>query len=512
MGTTAPFQGPDPWAGLSLPGEAAFTARYELLGEVGRGAMGIVYRARHKHLEMPVAIKVMLPSAIPERFLREARFLARINSPYVVAVHDFEVLSNGCQMLVMEWVEGTDLRNVIRRKAAALPEDQVLPWMRQTCEGMLVAAEHGIIHRDLKPSNLLIDTRGCAHVVDFGLARGPATLGELTESGGMMGTPLYMAPEQAEDPHGVDTRADIYSFGATFYHALTGNPPFEGGTAFSILYRHKTEPLISPRARQPDLSDRTSEVLERCLAKVPADRFSSFSEVLAQLQPSAGVSSPWTVSDDVELADYLARYQSRRESYLAERRAWNKDLDVYHFPRGQVLRISSGDLVEQRVDALVSSDTDDLVMNWGVAAAIRAAAGEGVAAEARRKTPVRPGRAVVTSGGKLPVRLIFHGVTVGLVNDRLVRPSRDLIAEIMASCFYHADSHDVHSIAFPLLGTGAQGFPRDICLDTMVQFLARMFLRGLTSVREARIILFDENRGRERNTGPDHPPQRTGPA
>jgi O-acetyl-ADP-ribose deacetylase (regulator of RNase III) len=96
----------------------------------------------------------------------------------------------------------------------------------------------------------------------------------------------------------------------------------------------------------------------------------------------------------------------------------------------------------------------------------------------------------VTGGGNLTARFVFHGVTVGYVAGKVVRPSRDLIAEIMSSCFYHADSHEVRSIAFPLLGTGAQGFPRDICLDTMFQFLARMFLRGLTSVREARIILY----------------------
>jgi O-acetyl-ADP-ribose deacetylase (regulator of RNase III) len=306
----------------------------------------------------------------------------------------------------------------------------------------------------------------------------------------MLGTPLYVAPEQAEDPHGVDTRADVYSFGATFYHALTGRPPFDGATAFSILYKHKTEPLTSPRARKPDLSSRISEVLERCLAKLPADRFSSFLEVLAQLQPSTAT-SPWTVSDDAELADYLARYQSRRVSYLNERQLRNVDLDVYRFPRGQILKIVRGDIVEQRVDALVSSDTSELGMDYGVSAAIRVAGGEEMAQEAMRQAPVRPGRALVTSGGKLPVRLVFHGVTVGVVKDQVVFPSRDLIAEIMASCFYHADSHDVRSIAFPLLGTGAMRFPRDVCLDTMVQFLARMFLRGLTSVREARIILFD---------------------
>src|SRR5262249_38673107 len=161
----------------------------------------------------------------------------------------------------------------------------------------------------------------------------------------------------------------------------------------------------------------------------PADRFSTFAEILQQLRPGAGASSPWEASDDDELAPYLARYRARREGYLAERGAWNADLDVYVFPRGQALRTTRGDLVAQRVDALVSSDTSAVGMDWGVSAAIRNAAGWPVAEEARRQAPVRPGRALVTSGGALPARLVFHGVTVGIVKDRWVRPSRDLIAE-----------------------------------------------------------------------------------
>src|SRR5262249_33947116 len=151
---------------------------------------------------------------------------------------------------------------------------------------------------------------------------------------------------------------------------------------------------------------------------------------------------------------------------------------------------------EQAVEAIVSSDDEDLTMGstddglGGVAKAIFRAGGSAIADEARRYIPVRPGRAVVTSAGALPARFVFHGVTLGASRDPSVRPSRDLISEILASCFYHADSLHIRTIAFPLLGTGKGGFSQEVCLDTTFRFLARMLLRGLTSVQEARIVLF----------------------
>ena len=164
--------------------------------------------------------------------------------------------------------------------------------------------------------------------------------------------------------------------------------------------------------------------------------------------------------------------------------------DRHEFPGGRVLQVVRGTITEQRVDALVSSQSCDLAMDSGVGLALLRAAGDDVAREARRFRMVRPGRVVVTSAGRLAARFLFHGVTMGLLGDDWVLPSRDLIAEIMASCFYHADTLNVRSIAFPLLGTGVGGFSREVCLDTMFRYLARMFLHGLTCVQEARIVIF----------------------
>jgi serine/threonine protein kinase len=463
---------------------------YEVLDVIGRGAMGIVYRARHRELQKLTAIKVIVRGNSADRFRREAKLIAGISSPHVVAVHDFRALPSGELALIMEYVDGCDLRRAMDSSGGIIPEEQAAKWMAEVCDGMAAASEQGIIHRDLKPGNILIDRKGRALVADFGLARSAGALSTMTLADSVMGTPQYMAPEQAEDPRGVDTRADIYSFGATFYHALTGVPPFEGNSVFSILCKHKSEPLISPRSRNPRISERVCSIIERCLAKSPSDRFPTFAEVRKQLFPGPNPFSPWDMIEDVELLRYLRQYQARRESYLEGRPRLPVQGDVYTFPRGRKIVILNGNIVDQTVDVIVSSDTHGLTMDFGVSLAIRHAGGPVVVEEANRYGWVRPGRVAVTSAGQLRARYIFHGVTVGFSTSGVVVPSRDLITEIMASCFYHAESLQVRTIAFPLLGTGAMGFSRRICLDTMFQSLARVFLHGLTSLEEARIVLF----------------------
>jgi O-acetyl-ADP-ribose deacetylase (regulator of RNase III) len=388
----------------------------------------------------------------------------------------------------MEWVDG-DLAKIMKRQGGAIDEARGLTWMGQTCEGMRYAAGLGIVHRDLKPSNILIDASGQARVADFGLARGNIS-GDMscTTDGTRMGTPLYMAPEQAEDSHNVDTRADIYSFGATFYHALTGSSPFRGPTAFSVLFQHKTEPIVPPRARCPHLSQRTSEIIERCLAKSPGDRFSSFDELQHQLSPAPEQVSPWDATDDPQLAPYLAQYQARRSRYL-DLTSPPSEEDSYPFPGGRRLRIVHGCITEQQVDAIVNSTSGSVPMARGVSAALLRVAGPRVFEEAQHFVPVRRGRAIVTSAGNLHARFVFHGITLGHGGED-VATTRDVILEILASCIYHSDTLNVQTIAFPLLGTGVAGFSATVVLDTMFRYLARALLRGVTSVQDARIVIY----------------------
>jgi eukaryotic-like serine/threonine-protein kinase len=473
--------------------------RYEVLEQVGRGGMGVVFKARHAELDRLVALKLTLPGVSVERFKREAKLLARVSSPRVVAVHDFEALPDGRHLLAMEWVDGTDLARRIR--GGPLTEAEALPIMRAVAEGMSAAADAGVTHRDLKPSNILLDARG-ARVCDFGLASSTdLTQIVLTASGGVMGTPHYMAPEQAESPRLADTRADVYAFGATFYHALCGVPPFDRESVFGILFKHKTEPLAAPQARVPGLSDRTAAVLERCLAKNPADRFQSFAELLRHLQPEPAGGDVWADDADPRLAGHLGRYQERRPVYLAERPVGLAD--DYELPDNRVLRVVVGDITAQQpapvgpdderlgVLAVVSSDNCYLSMSEGVSQAIFRAAGTAyMTAELTKFAIVRPGRVVVSGGGKLAAAFVFHAVTLANWKRSTVVPTRDLIREILHGCVCHADTLDVDTLAVPLLGTGAGGFAEDVCLDTLFQFWMRTLLRGATGLRDVRIVLF----------------------
>lgn len=201
--------------------------RFQILELIGRGGMGAVYKARQRHLDRIVALKILPPelaaeSGFSERFAREARALARLSHPHLIALYDFGQ-DGGLHWMAMEYVDGADLRKVLR--TGALSAREVLRLVPQLSEALQYAHDQGVVHRDLKPENILIDSRGRVKIGDFGIAKSAHDSGTLTVTGQTLGSVHYMAPEQIGQAATVDHRADIYSLGVIIYEMLTGELP-----------------------------------------------------------------------------------------------------------------------------------------------------------------------------------------------------------------------------------------------------------------------------------------------
>jgi hypothetical protein len=269
--------------------------QYELLEKLGRGGMGTVYKARHCELGKVVALKVLPAELMNEvtiaRFRNEMRAVGKLEHPNIVGAHDGGQL-DGTHFLVMEFIDGSDLARLVHRHGSLrLPDACELT--RQAAVGLQHAYEHGLVHRDIKPSNLMLARNGLAKVLDLGLARslGDApSVDRLTGTGQILGTADYIAPEQCEAAHTADIRADIYSLGCTLYHLLAGTPPF-GGAAYSSwlqkMKAHLDTPVPPIRQWRPEVPAKLVGVLDRMLAKNPADRFATPAEVAAAVQPFA---------------------------------------------------------------------------------------------------------------------------------------------------------------------------------------------------------------------------------
>ena len=260
--------------------------RYELKDLAGTGGMSSVYRARDSVLERTVAIKILHehfsddPEYV-ERFRREARALAQLNHPNIVTVIDrgeFE----GRQFIVFEHVDGETLKSLVDREGP-LPVDRALALVHQVARGLAFAHEHGVVHRDVKPQNVLLDEDGVAKVTDFGIARSIDPSDELTETGALLGTSEYIAPEQASGQR-VDERSDQYSLATVLYELLTGEPPYTGESFMAVALKHVREPVPSVRDRRPDVSPRLDAIVARAMAKRPEDRFPSTDALMAALE------------------------------------------------------------------------------------------------------------------------------------------------------------------------------------------------------------------------------------
>jgi serine/threonine protein kinase len=249
-------------------------AGYRLEGVLGQGGMGVVYEARQLSLDRPVALKVLIPElsadpAFRERFKREGLIQARIDHPSIVAVHEAGD-HEGALWLAMRLVRGTTLKDQIA--PAGMDPARALRLLRQVSDALDAAHEAGLVHRDIKPQNILVGSRDHAFLADFGLTRTGDRGSGLTRTGQRMGTPDYMAPEQIRG----DTPAppaDHYAVAAVLYECLTGDVPFPMATDTAVFWAHMADPPPLVSARRPDLPRRLDDVLQRGLAKHPAERY-----------------------------------------------------------------------------------------------------------------------------------------------------------------------------------------------------------------------------------------------
>ena len=249
--------------------------------------MGVVYEALQTKLDRKVALKVLTAelAARPEflqRFEREAKAAAALNHPNVVQVHDFGD-AHGWHYLIMEYVEGENLSAYVDEHGK-LPVNTALDLVEQAAQALKAALEKSIIHRDIKPSNLMLTPAGRVKVSDLGLAKILTEESDVTVSGIGIGSPHYIAPEQADNARHVDHRADIYSLGLTLLFLLTGRRPFEGGTPFSIVLAHVNKPLPSGLELGTELPAEVEHLIQRMSAKNPDDRYQTYDSLIADLQ------------------------------------------------------------------------------------------------------------------------------------------------------------------------------------------------------------------------------------
>ncbi|NQV25163.1 MAG: protein kinase [Rhodopirellula sp.] len=260
--------------------------KFQIVGELGRGGMGVVLEARDTVLDRHVAIK-MLPRSVAaqpdalERFLREARAAAKLSHPHVVAVYDADQF-NGQYYIVLELVRGGSLQDSL--KAEPLGWIEATRVLADACRGLDVAHRAGLVHRDIKPANLMRSEDGTVKLADFGLARPAESSGvSMTGSGSVLGTPQFMSPEQCRSER-ADACSDIYAMGATYFALLTGQPPYPGEAPLLVMNAHLWDPIPDPRDIDPTIPSACAAIIQRAMAKDPDDRFRDAPALLAALE------------------------------------------------------------------------------------------------------------------------------------------------------------------------------------------------------------------------------------
>jgi eukaryotic-like serine/threonine-protein kinase len=278
-----------PWAALGVAGDADqvdFGPRYRIDRLLGQGGMGAVYKAWDKALDRPVALKLIRPglaldAAVEQRFKQELLLASKISHKNILRIHDLGE-AGGVKFISMAFVEGEDLHQLLTRHGK-LTVDRALKIARQLCSALDAAHAEGVVHRDFKPQNILLDKQENVYVSDFGLAKSLEQETGMTRSGEFLGTPRYMAPEQAQGGK-VDHRADLYALGLILYEMVTGDVPFHAETTLQLMYKRVHEAPKSPKTLNPDLPDWLVRVIMKCLERDPGQRYQTAGEILHDLE------------------------------------------------------------------------------------------------------------------------------------------------------------------------------------------------------------------------------------
>ncbi|MBI2933834.1 MAG: serine/threonine protein kinase [Planctomycetes bacterium] len=303
---------------------------YKILGKIGQGAMGSIYKALQISMDRVVAIKVLAAryaqnEQFRERFLREARAVARLNHPNIIQGYDVGE-SNGVHYFAMEYVDGPTIGELLKR-GGALDEKRALDIVVQISRALNHAYQNGIIHRDIKPDNIIRTRDGVAKLCDLGLAKiasdGLSEAPAGTRPGASMGTPYYISPEQARGEPDVDTRSDLYSLGASFYHMVVGDVPFPAETAAVVISKHLTEPLTPPRQRNALVSPAMDYVICKMMEKAREDRYQTPGELLRDLETVATGGVPDGFQRQIEARSATAP-KLRRSRFLRPGRRFRR--------------------------------------------------------------------------------------------------------------------------------------------------------------------------------------------
>ncbi len=270
------------WTGKTL-------GRYEIGPLIGHGGMAQVYKGRHPALKRDVAIKLIhehlaAGEGFIERFQREAQLVAALRHPNIVQVYDLDT-QDGVYFMVMEFIDGPTLATqleAMRRQDALLPLEQVIELTLVLCGALGYAHSQGMVHRDVKPGNVMFTSKNVPVLTDFGLAKIVGAISQ-TASGAVIGTPLYMSPEQARGESG-DARSDIYALGVMLFELATGRVPFQADTPLGVAFKHVNEPLPSAKSIDPSVPDAIEQIIVQATQKQPALRYQSCAEFAADLR------------------------------------------------------------------------------------------------------------------------------------------------------------------------------------------------------------------------------------